>query len=161
MEKGKIPKMKRTEETLKKIVGELLGLMGTSAKAEVSFDQENDAFVVDIDAGDETGLLIGKRGETLASLQVILGIILKQETDEWKRVIVNVGDYREKEEDYLRNLGLSAAERARETGEDQPLYNLKPGQRRIIHLALANEKGIETESVGQGEDRYLVVRAKK
>ena len=150
----------QNEKILKELTDELLGLMGTKARGDVSFDQENDALVVNIDAGDETGLLIGKRGETLTSLQTILGIILKQKIGEWKRVVVNVGDYREKEEDYLKNLGLSAAERARETGEDQPLYNLKPGQRRIIHLTLANEKGIETESVGEGEERYLVVRAK-
>lgn len=150
----------KNEETLKNIANDILELMGTKAKADVSFDQENDAFVVDIDAKDETGLLIGKRGETLSSLQVVLGIIFKQKIGEWKRVIVNVGDYRKKEEDYLRSLALSTAERARETGEDQLLYNLKPSQRRIIHLVLANEKGIETESVGEGEDRYLVVRAK-
>ena len=150
----------KNEKILKELTDGLLGLMGTKAKADVSFDQENDALVVNIDAGDETGLLIGKRGETLTSLEMLLGIILKQKIGEWKRVVVNVGDYREKEEDYLKNLGLSAAERARETGEDQPLYNLKPGQRRIIHLTLANEKGIETESVGEGEERYLVVRAK-
>ena len=150
----------QNEKILKELTDGLLGLMGTKAKADISFDQENDALLVNIDAGDETGLLIGKRGETLTSLQTILGIILKQKIGEWKRVVVNVGDYREKEEDYLKNLGLSAAERARETGEDQPLYNLKPGQRRIIHLTLANEKGIETESVGEGEERYLVVRAK-
>ncbi len=153
--------MKENIDELKRLTDELLVLMGTKAKAEVSFDQENDALVVSVDAGDETGLLIGKRGETLMSLQTILGIILKQKTGEWKRVVVNVGDYREKEEDYLKNLGISAAERARETGEDQPLYNLNPGQRRIIHLALADEKGIETESVGEGEERYLVVKAKK
>lgn len=150
----------KNEKILKEIVDMLLKLMGTKAGVEVSFDQENDAFSVSIDAADETGLLIGRKGETLASLQTILGIILKQKIGEWKRVIVNVGDYREKEEDYLRNLGLSAAERARETGEDQFLYNLKPGQRRIIHLTLANESGIITESVGEGEERYLVVKAK-
>lgn len=150
----------KNEKALKEITEELLQLMGTKAKAEVSFDQENDALVVNINASDETGLLIGRKGETLASLQVILGIVLKQKTGEWKRVIVNVGDYREKEEDYLKNLGLAAATRARETGEDQFLYNLKPGQRRIIHLALANESDISTESVGEGEERYLVVKAK-
>ena len=152
---------KKNTEELEKLVGELLSLMGTSATAEVSYDKEGDAFIVDINAGDETGLLIGKKGETLTSLQTILGIMLKQKTGEWKRVTVNVGDYREKEEQYLKDLAISTAERVKETGEAQSLYNLKPWQRRLVHLALSEEDGIVTESEGEGEDRYLVVKPKK
>lgn len=153
--------MKKETETLKKLVEELLNLMATSAKAEVSYDKANESFVVDIDAGDETGLLIGKKGETLGSLQVILGVLLKQKIGEWKRVVVNVGDYREKEEEYLKDLANSAIQRARETGEPQNLYNLKAWQRRIIHMYLAGEKDVLTESEGEGEDRYLVIKPKK
>lgn len=153
--------MKEKTEILKNLVEELLSLMSTQAKAEVDYDKENEAYVVDIDAGDETGLLIGKKGETLGSLQAILGVMFKQKTGEWNRVVVNVGDYREKEEDYLKSLASGAAARAKETGEPQSLYNLKPWQRRIIHLALSNEKGIETESLGEGEERYLVIKAVK
>jgi len=151
---------KKTEE-LQKLVDELLSLMGTGAKAGVSYDKESDAFIIDIDAGDETGLLIGKKGETLTSLQTVLGIMFKQKTGEWNRVVVNVGDYREKEEQYLKDLAASTADRVKETGEPQSLYNLKPWQRRVVHLALSEESGIVTESEGEGEDRYLVVKPKK
>jgi len=135
--------------------------MATQAKAKVDYDKENEAFVVEIDAGDETGLLIGKKGETLSSIQTVLGLLLKQKTGEWNRVVVNVGDYREKEEDYLNNLAASTAQRAKETGEPQNLYNLKPWQRRVIHLALSEDKDITTESVGEGEERYLIIKPKK
>jgi len=148
-------------KTLKKLTSELLSLMGTKADATVSYDKANGCYLVDIDGGDETGLLIGKKGETLLSLQTILGILLKQKTGEWERVTVNVGDYLEKEEEYLKNLAQSAAARAKETGEPQSLYNLKPNQRRIIHLSLSEDKGITTESLGEGEERYLVVKAVK
>lgn len=153
--------MKKNTETLRKLATEFLGLMLVEAKLEVNFDKENDAYVIDIDADDKTGLLIGKKGDTLSSIQLVLGILFKQKVGEWKRVVVNVGDYRQKEEDYLRNLALSAANRAKETGEPQSLYNLKAWQRRIVHLSLSEDKDIETESQGEGEERFLIVKAKK
>ncbi|MGA2910450.1 MAG: R3H domain-containing nucleic acid-binding protein [Candidatus Microgenomates bacterium] len=153
--------MKNKIKILQELVDELLSLTTSRAKAEVSYDKENEAYVVDIEAGDETGLLIGKKGETLSSIQTVLGILFKQKTNEWNRVVVNVGDYREKEEDYLNSLAVSTAQRAKETGEPQSLYNLKPWQRRVIHLALSEDKDLTTESVGEGEDRYLVVKLKK
>ncbi len=148
----------KNEEILKDVTDELLSLMSTSSKASVLFDKDKDAYVVTIEAGTETGLLIGKKGETLGSIQNILGILLKQKTGEWYRVLVNVGDYREKEEDYLKNLGLSAAGRAKETGDPQSLYNLNPAQRRIIHVILAEDPEVVTESVGEGAERYLIVK---
>ncbi len=152
--------MEKNIESLQKIADKLLSLMSTKATAKVSYDKTNEAYVVDVEAGDETGLLIGKKGETLSSIQTMLGILLKQKTDEWNRVIVNVGDYREKEEDYLRNLATTTAERAKETYEPQSLYNLTPGQRRIVHMTLSEDDAIETESVGEGNERYLIIKAK-
>lgn len=153
--------MKKNIETLKKLSEELLLLMSVDgAKLEVDYDKENEAYVVNIEAEDETGLLIGKKGETLASLQLILGVLLKQKVGEWSRVVVNVGDYREKEESYLRNLAQATAERAKETGQPQSLYNLKPWQRRVVHMALSEDSEVLTESMGEGEERYLVVKTK-
>ncbi len=153
--------MKKNTEQLQKLVNELLNLMAVSAEGEVVYNKEEDAYEVNIDAKDQTGLLIGKKGETLSSLQTVLSLIFKQKIGEWKRVIVNVGDWREKEEEYLKNLAQSTAERAKETGEPQSLYNLKPWQRRVIHMYLAEESGIITESEGEGEERYLIVKTKK
>ncbi len=153
--------MKDKIKELQKATDELFDLMSTKAKAKVSFDKKNEAFMVDVEAGDETGLLIGKKGETLSSIQTILGFLLKQKTGEWYRVLVNVGDYREKEEGYLKDLAASTAQKAKETGEPQNLYNLKPWQRRIVHLVLAEDKDLVTESEGEGEDRYLVIKSKK
>jgi len=152
--------MEKNIESLQKIADKLLSLMSTKATAEVVYDKANEAYVVNVEAGDETGLLIGKKGETLMSLQTMLGILFKQKTDEWNRVVVNVGDYREKEEDYLKGLATTTAQRAKETKEPQSLYNLTPGQRRVVHMTLSEDEDIETESVGEGNERYLVVKAK-
>ncbi|HJY98819.1 MAG TPA: R3H domain-containing nucleic acid-binding protein [Patescibacteria group bacterium] len=153
--------MKKATEFLQKATDELLSLMSVKGKAEISYDKTEDVFTVNIEAGDTTGLLIGKKGETLSSLQTFLGIALKQHLGEWKRVVVNVGDYREKEEDYLKNLADSTATRAIESKEPQSLYNLKAWQRRIIHMHLSENPDITTESVGEGEERYLVVKSKR
>lgn len=148
-------------KVVQKEADELLSLMGTKAKTEVSYDSENESFVVDVATDEETGLLIGRHGETLNSLQVVLGMVVRQETGEWKRVLVNVGDWREKQEEYLTQMAKTTAERAKTTGELQPLYNLTPAQRRVIHLALSEDPEIETESQGEGEERFLIVKPKK
>jgi len=150
----------KNEKILKELTDELLSLMMTHATTDVSFDKENDCYTVNINGGDETGLLIGKKGETLLSIQTILGVLLKQKVGEWLRVTVNVGDYLEKEEEYLKSLALGAATRAKETKEPQNLYNLKANQRRIIHMILADDPEIVAESEGEGEERYLVVKSK-
>jgi len=153
--------MQNKVKILQKLADELLSLMSTKAKAEVSYDKENEAFTVNLDAGDETGLLIGKKGETLLGIQTVLGFLLKQKVGEWNRILVNVGDYREKEEGYLKDLAATTAQRAKETGEPQNLYNLKAWQRRIIHLVLSEDKDLTTESEGEGEERYLIIKSKK
>lgn len=157
----KVKESTEPKDILSAIAEELFSLMGTKAKLDVSWDKENEAFTVNVESDEETGLLIGRKGETLTSIQTVLGIMLKQKTGEWSRILVNVGNYREKEEDYLKNLAQATAERAHETGEPQSLYNLKPGQRRTIHMFLSEDKTIATESAGEGLDRYLVVTSVK
>ena len=153
--------MEINTDTLKNTAEKLLSLMSVSAKIEVTYDKKDEVFVVDIDAGETTGLLIGKRGETLLSIQNILGVLYKQETGEWAKIVVNVGDYRQKEEEYLKSLAENTAQRAVETGNPQNLYNLKAWQRRVIHMFLTDNKDVATTSEGEGEDRYLIVSPKK
>ncbi len=159
---AKISEMKSKEIVglVEKRAEELLSLMGVEAEISVEEDKENEAIKVDISSPDSTGLLIGFRGEVISAIQVALGMMVRQETEEWARVIVNVGDWREKQESQLSDLASQTAERARETGEPQTLYNLNPSQRRMVHMALSEEGDIETESFGEGKDRYLVVKPK-
>ncbi|OGM03892.1 hypothetical protein A2715_03805 [Candidatus Woesebacteria bacterium RIFCSPHIGHO2_01_FULL_39_32] len=146
---------------VKSIIDELLTLMGLKAQASVYEDTENEAIRIDIDAKDEAGLLIGNRGRTLQSIQSLIGIMARNKLNEWVRIIVNISDWREKEEERLKKLATQVAERAKDTGEPQHLYNLSSAQRRIIHLTLSEDSEINTESVGEGKDRYLIVSSKK
>src|SRR3972149_9552753 len=157
-----VKKEKQSKQDIAQATSEkLLELMGVAAKVEVKEDSENEALVIDISSENETGLLIGRHGQTLLSFQSMVGMILKQKLGEWTRVIVNVGDWRQKEEENLKSLATQAAERVKTTGEPQPIYNLTASQRRIIHLNLASDPDISTESQGEGEERYLVIKNKE
>jgi spoIIIJ-associated protein len=156
----KTKKSKNKTDVVEALAKELLELMGVEVQPEVSEDKENDTIVVFLKTQDEAGLLIGRHGQTIESLQAVLGMLANEKLGEWTRVVVNVGDWREKQEEYLKSLASQAAERAKSTGEEQPLYNLTPSQRRVIHMALAEDPEIITESQGEGEERYLIVKKK-
>lgn len=157
---------KKTEKLAKeseKLVEELLYLISVEADIEIMADEVDEEGVVNIDVTntDESGLLIGSRGSTLNAIQSFIALALRQKFGEWIRVNLDIGDWKKKHEDYLVNLAAQTADRARTTGEAQSLYNLNPAQRRIIHMHLAEQKGIMTESIGEGQSRYLVVKPKK
>lgn len=147
-------------ELATKITEKLLGLMSVDATVDVTEDPENDALMININPSKEAGLIIGNRGRTLNSLQVILGMIFKKESGKWRRIIADVSGWREKESKRLEELALLTAQRAIETGEPQYLYNLTASQRRIIHLYLTENPNIKTESQGEDKDRFLIVSSK-
>lgn len=146
---------------LKEIVKELLELMAIKADFNVSEDKENEALLVEIIAPEESGLIIGSRGRTLNSLQVVLGMIFKKKSGNWKRIILDVSGWRDREKERLESLAKLTAQRAKDTGDPQYLYNLTPSQRRLVHMFLAEKKGITTESQGDGKERCLVVTSVK
>lgn len=149
----------KKETIIKKTLEELLEKIGVAAPVSVSSSE--DSYTAKIESEDAAGLLIGRRGETLNSLQLILSLMIKNLTGEWVKIIVNVADWRERQEDYIKRLAEDAARKVKETGLPQNLYNLSSYQRRIIHLALSEDADIETESSGEGEERYLIVKPKK
>lgn len=135
---------------------ELLNLIGVNGDVSIEEDSENDAYVVQIDT-EEAGILIGKHGETISAFQLLLNQMLNKGSEDKKRIIVNCGDYRERQEEMLRNLAENAASRAKETGETQAIYDLTPAQRRIVHMVLSEDTTVLTHSEGEGRDRHLVV----
>ncbi|HLD24880.1 MAG TPA: R3H domain-containing nucleic acid-binding protein [Patescibacteria group bacterium] len=137
---------------------ELLQKLEIAGSVSVSTD-ETGAFRVNIDT-EETGLLIGHHGKTLESLQLILGIMVSKKLDRWVKAYVNVGDYREKREEALMHIAQRAAERALALGRSVELTRLSPAERRIIHLTLSGDERIATESIGEGDERVLLVKPK-
>ena len=128
---------------------------------EVTFNVVEEVEVVKVNLktdGDVAGLLIGAKGKNIYSFQRLLNIIFNREEGQ-KNIVVNVDDWREKEEDRLEELARKTADHVKETGQPQNLYNLSASQRRIIHTFLAEFEGIKTESQGEGDERFLVVSA--
>ncbi|MEK7801309.1 MAG: R3H domain-containing nucleic acid-binding protein [Pseudomonadota bacterium] len=146
-----------------KIVGEiaqsLLDRLEIAGPVDVTTD-ETGAFRVGV-ATEETGLLIGHHGKTLESLQLILGIMVSKKLGRWVKVYVNIGDYREKREEALMHMAQHAADRALALGRSVELTRLSPAERRIIHVTLSGDERVQTESVGEGDDRMLLVKPKE
>lgn len=145
-------------QTVQHIAEDLLGKLEIVGSVIVRIDEAG-AFRVGIET-EETGLLIGHHGKTLESLQLILGIMVSKALGRWVKAYVNVGDYREKREETLMHMAQRAADRALALGRSVELSRLTPAERRIIHLTLSGDDRIETESVGEGDDRTLLVKPK-
>lgn len=143
-------------DQVKETTEDLLARLGITGSVVVDVD-ETAAYRVHIET-EETGLLIGFHGRTLESFQIILGMLVSKKLAAWVKVYVNVGDYREKREEALMLMAQHAAERALAAGRPIELAHLSPSERRVIHLTLAGDERVETESVGEGASRTLLVK---
>jgi len=152
--------MKINSDFVKKLLTQILKYLDIDAQLEITSDDKEKLILVDIQAGEKTGLLIGNRGKTLNSLQSIVNVIVRAKSEEAYRIIINIADWREKEEERMRGLALQVAERAISSKEPQTLYNLTPAQRREVHMVLMDNPDVKTESFGEGKDRYLIVTPK-
>ncbi len=110
---------------------------------------------------ENLGLLIGRRGETLASLQLLVNLIVSHRTKHRMRIIVDAENYRERREENLRSLALRVAQQVRNYRRSIALEAMPPHERRIVHIALADSKDISTESIGEGEERRVVISLKR
>lgn len=148
-------------EEISKIVKEeakaLLEKIGLEASVEVEVVEES--FKVRLD-GQENALLIGKHGNTLSSLELILSLIVAQKAGEFKRIIIEVGGYREEREEYLKDLAERLREEVVSTGVEKTIRGLKPWERRVVHMHLSEGGDVITESEGEDRDRVLVVKKK-
>ncbi len=131
------------------------------ADVDISLRSAHDEFtggpVIDIN-GPDSGLLIGRRGNTLQSLQFIVQSIVRQQFEEENiRVALDVEQYRQRREDSLREMADRVASRVSQTGRSITLEPMPPSDRRVIHLYLDTREGIRTESVGYGESRKVQI----
>lgn len=147
--------MAKNKETVKKIVADLFERIGISEPFDVSEDDESVSVVVN---AKEPGLLIGHHGDTLDSLQLILSLMVAKKLGEFKRLTLEVGDYKKNRGDYLKNLAEQTKERVLAEQKEIYLPNLKSWERREVHMHLAEDPDVFSESVGEGKERTLVVK---
>ena len=110
---------------------------------------------------ENLGLLIGRRGETLASLQLLVSLIVSHRTRHRMRIVVDAENYREHREENLRSLALRVAQQVRSYRRAIALEAMPPHERRIMHIALSDSKDISTESIGEGDERRVVISLKR
>ena len=107
------------------------------------------------------GLLIGRRGETLAALQLLVNLIVRNRTKRRMRIVVDAENYRQRREENLRSLAFRVAHQVRLNRRSVALEAMPPNERRIVHMALADYKDISTESIGEGDERRIVISLKR
>lgn len=132
--------------------------MGVQATASAAEDEKS--IKVDI-AGDSTGILIGRRGETLDSLQYLTSLVVNKGTQEYKRITLDTENYRAKREETLVALANRIASKVARTGKRVVLEPMNPYERRILHATLHNHDKVETVSEGEEPFRRVVVRKKR
>ena len=123
-------------------------------------DPEVGGPIIDIH-GEDSGLLIGRRGQTLQSLQFVVNLIVRKEFGEGVRVVLDVERYRQRREASLRDMASKVAERVAQTGRSITLEPMSAADRRIVHLSLADREDVSTESVGFGEERKVSIFPKR
>jgi len=148
-------------DTLDKLV-KLLGVDGKVVYAD--YPDENGtgnvapvAFNIE---GDDLGILIGRRGQTLSSLQYILRLIVGHQTSNWVPIIVDAEEYKKRRYDALKTLALRMADNVKQRGTSFTLEPMPAYERRVIHMALANHPAVFTESIGEGDGRKIVIKPK-
>lgn len=147
--------LKKIEETINNLISDL----EIPVTIKAAFDEKENNINVQIDS-DQAAALIGFHGETLLALQLVSSFLVHKILGDWTKVIVNVGDYRQKREEQLKRLALNLAMKVKFSGEAQIVPNLSPAERRLVHMALADHPDVVSESEGEGRERTLVIKPK-
>ncbi len=134
--------------------------MNLDAQPVVTYKEEEELVEIDI-TGDEMGVLIGKRGQTLDSLQYLTSLVLNKDSETYIKVKLDTENYRERRKETLENLAKNIAIKVKRTRKPVVLEPMNPYERRIIHSALQNDKFVETHSEGEEPFRKVVVTLKK
>lgn len=139
-------------------VGRILEAAGVNVTRTLrsAHDPETGGPVIDL-AGEDSGLLIGRRGQTLQALQFLVTLIVRKKLGEDVRVVLDVENYRQRRENSLRDMAAKVATRVAQTNRSITLEPMPPADRRIIHTSLAEHPGVRTESAGEGENRKVTI----
>jgi len=148
------------ENQAKKFLEDVFAAMNINASCEVNFDKENSSLEINID-GDDMGVLIGKRGQTLDSLQYLVSLVVNKNSENYIKVKLDTENYRERRKETLENLAKNIAYKVKKTRRPVALEPMNPYERRIIHSALQNDKFVETYSDGEEPYRKVVINIKK
>ncbi len=167
VKENKKPRRELSEEEIKevyakaeKFLNDVFTSMGMTVEVTCKYNHLDDCFVIDL-AGDKMGILIGKRGQTLDSLQYLTSLVVNKGTSEYIRIKVDTENYRERRKETLENLAKNIAFKVKRTRRPISLEPMNPYERRIIHSALQNDRYVTTHSEGEEPFRKVVVTLKR
>lgn len=138
------------------ILSELLNRMGFEARVDAASDEARGQMLLRI-ASDSSGLLIGRHGQTLDALEYLVNRILSRHEEREHRIVVDCENYRERRARELQETARQLAENVRQSGRPQAMVPMTPRDRRTVHMALSNDAGVVTQSMGQGYFRHVVI----
>ena len=149
--------IEKAEQNVRTFLDEFLKKLGNDTKYEIKKDEYGLEVVID---GADSTILIGYRGETLYAFQTLISSIAGKNLDERIRVLLDIGNYKEKRERTLENLALKLAKTVERTGKTVKLEPMQAYERKIIHSALQDSKTVKTESIGEEPRRRVVISLK-
>lgn len=147
-------------DNVQSFLKDLFRAMNMNVKSNIDYD-EGDRTMNIVFSGDEMGILIGKRGQTLDSLQYIISLVVNKESDSYIRVKVDTENYRERRKETLETLAKNIAYKVKRTRRSVALEPMNPYERRIIHSALQNDRYVETHSEGEEPYRKVVITLRR
>ncbi len=148
------------EDTAKDFLKSVFEAMNMIVVTTVKYDESEQTMDIEL-SGDEMGVLIGKRGQTLDSLQYLVSLVVNKGTEDYIRVKVDTENYRQRRKETLENLAKNISFKVKRTKRAVSLEPMNPYERRIIHSALQNDKYVTTHSEGNEPFRHVVVTIKK
>lgn len=149
------------EEPSKKAERFLIGLFKT-IEIDISIQtlEESNKILVEI-ISDSAGLIIGKRGKTLEALQLLTNIVVNKNEKDWKKVVLDIENYRDRRENTLKDLAIKVADKVKKTRKSQFLEPMNPFERRVIHMTLQDDSLVDTKSEGIGDLKKVKVFLRK
>lgn len=154
----------RKKSTLEDVIRDFLNdvFKAMNMEVEIIFNKNEDSKVIDVELkGEEMGVLIGKRGQTLDSLQYLVNLAANKQSDEYVKVKLDTEDYRKRRKETLENLAKNIAYKVKRTKRSVSLELMNPFERRVIHSALQNDRYVSTHSEGDEPYRHVVVTLKR
>ena len=148
------------EDCAKKFLNDVFAAMNMEVVVTAKYDENEKEMNIDL-SGDDMGVLIGKRGQTLDSLQYLVSLVINKGKDDYIRVKVDTENYRQRRKETLENLAKNIAYKVKRTRRSVSLEPMNPYERRIIHSALQNDKYVTTHSEGEEPFRKVVITLKK
>ena len=156
----KARKKNDTVDNIREFLENVFSAMNMEVTIDIKKAEDDKVYEVEL-SGKEMGLLIGKRGQTLDSLQYLTNLAVNKHSDGYIKVKLDTEDYRQRRKDTLENLAKNIAYKVKRTKRPVSLEPMNPFERRVIHSALQGDRYVETHSEGEEPFRHLVVTLKK